>query len=277
MSECFYFKHPLAMKSQITLVALALCILHSCADDIKGSLNSDLRKAIVESSKSGDLDHYIMPESDEFDALPNQDPNNPITHDKVLLGQQLFFETGLAQNPNQKDSYETYSCATCHIPEKGFLPGRIQGIADGGRGFGDNGSFRTIAPTYLEEEVDAQGNRPLTVMNVTFSTNTTWSGAFGANDQNIGTEEHWQGFAEVNHTGFVGLEAQNIEGLHLHRMEINDKVLYEYGYAELFDKAFEDISLSERYTAITASFAISAYLRTILTNRTPISRFLKRR
>jgi cytochrome c peroxidase len=78
----------------------------------------------------------------------------------------------LAQNPNQKDSYETYSCATCHIPEKGFLPGRIQGIADGGRGFGDNGSFRTIAPTYLEEEVDAQGNRPLTVMNVTFSTNT---------------------------------------------------------------------------------------------------------
>jgi len=61
-----------------------------------------------------------MPESDEFDALPNQDPNNPITHDKVLLGQQLFFETGLAQNPNQKDSYETYSCATCHIPEKDF-------------------------------------------------------------------------------------------------------------------------------------------------------------
>jgi len=263
------------MKTQFTLVALALIGLSSCVDDIKGSLDSNLRKAIVESSKTGSIDHYIMPDSRDFNELPNQEPKNPITEEKVILGQQLFFETGLAQKPNNKDSYETYSCSSCHIPKKGFLPGRIQGIADGGRGFGDNGNFRTIAPTYLESDIDAQGNRPLTVMNVTYMTNTSWSGTFGANDQNIGTEQHWTDGAEVNNTGFVGLEAQNIEGLHVHRMEINNKVLYEYGYAELFDKAFHDIPESERYNATTASFAISAYLRTILTNQNPFQDFLK--
>ena len=263
------------MKTQFTLFALALLVLISCADDIKGTLNSELRKAVVESSITGKIDHYILPESRDFDELPNQEPRNPITQEKVELGQLLFFETGLAQNPNNKDSYESYSCATCHVPSKGFLPGRIQGIADGGRGFGDNGSYRVISPSYLETEVDAQGNRPLTVMNSTFTTNTTWSGAFGANDQNEGTQAYWNGITEVNHTGLVGLEAQNIEGLHLHRMEVNEKVLKEYGYEELFDRAFGDIPVSDRYTPMTASFAISAYLRTILTNETPFQEFLK--
>jgi cytochrome c peroxidase len=151
----------------------------------------------------------------------------------------------------------------------------MQGIADGGMGFGDNGSFRVVAPTYLESEIDAQGNRPMTVMNVTYMTNTLWSGTFGANDKNVGTEDSWHGLAEVNHTGYAGLEAQNIEGFDLHRLAINDKVLYEFGYAELFDKAFPDIPKSERYSPETASFAMGAYLRTILTNEAPFQEYLK--
>ena len=249
--------------------------MYSCIRESRGTLDDELRTAVVEASPTGNIDYFIMPESDEYDKLPNQDPNNPITKEKVELGKLLFFETGIAQNPAYIESLESYSCATCHVPNRGFLPGRLQGIADGGIGFGDNGSFRSISPNYEESEVDAQGNRPLTVMNVTYMTNTTWSGTFGANDNNIGTEEHWTGLAEVNHTGFVGLEAQNIEGMHLHRMEINDKILYDYGYAELFDAAFPEMSEEERYSEMGASFALSAYLRTILTNETPFQDFLK--
>jgi cytochrome c peroxidase len=68
------------------------------------------------------LDYFIMPSSNDFVNLPNQDPHNPITAEKVELGQMLFFETGLAQTPLKEDSYETYSCSSCHIPSKGFLP-----------------------------------------------------------------------------------------------------------------------------------------------------------
>ena len=115
----------------------------------------------------------------------------------------------------------------------------------------------------------------MTVMNVAYMTNTLWSGSFGANDKNVGTESSWTGLTEVNFTGFYGLEAQNIEGFHLHRLDINETVMDEYGYRALFDKAFSDYSLEERYSPETASFAISAFLRTILTYDAPFQEYLK--
>ena len=262
-------------KRQFTCIFIISFLLLSCIRDNKDSLDNQLLQAVSRSSKTGRFDFFVMPESKDFDKLPNQDPHNPITLDKVELGQKLFFETGLAQVPLKDESYETYSCSSCHVPNRGFLPGRIQGIADGGLGFGENGSYRTMRPTYVESEIDAQGVRPMTVMNVTYVTNTLWSGTFGANDQNEGTQESWTGLAEVNHTGYAGLEAQNIEGFDLHRLAINDRVLYDYGYDELFDEAFPDVSQSDRYTPETASFAIGAYLRTILTNQTPFQEFLR--
>ena len=263
------------MIKKLFAILVVIFLILSCASDSKDSLETELLEAVTQSSKTGKVDFFIMPESTNFSKLPNQDPNNPITREKAILGQKLFFETGLAQSPLRDESYETYSCSSCHVPNKGFLPGRIQGIADGGQGFGEDGRYRTMRPTYIESEIDAQGNRPLTVMNVTYVTNTLWSGTFGANDRNVGTEESWTGLAEVNHTGYAGLEAQNIEGFDLHRLAINEKVLYDFGYAELFDKAFADVPKSERYTPVTASFAIGAYLRTILTNEAPFQQFLK--
>ena len=79
----------------------------------------------------------------------------------------------------------------------------------------------------------------------------------------------------MNHTGYAGLEAQNIEGFDLHRLDINDRVLYDFGYVNLFDQAFPDIPKEERYTPETASFAMSAFLRSILTNRAPFQEYLK--
>ncbi len=262
------------MKRIIFVTAL-LIIVGACSKNEELDLDTELKTLLASKAITGDSDYFIMPESHEYDKLPNQDPANVITKEKIELGKLLFFETGLAQNPEKDAGYETYSCASCHIPSEGFLPGRIQGIADGGAGFGEFGEYRIVMDEYQESEIDAQGNRPLTVMNVTYVTNTLWSGLFGANDLNEGTEEKWVGLSEVNHTGFVGLEAQNIEGFDLHRLEINDKVLYEYGYADLFDKAFPFTAKSKRYSPRTASFAMGAYLRSILTNEAPFQSYLK--
>ena len=261
----------------ILLSLIVLVLISSCTKDTLPEITLDhqLQDLIASRSKTGNMNYFIMPESNEYSQLPNQDPRNPITQEKIDLGQLLFFETGLAQNPLNDLCYETYSCSSCHIPSEGFLPGRFQGIADGGIGFGHHGEDRDIMDEYLESEIDAQGNRPMTVMNVTYVTNTLWSGLFGANDLNEGTEHMWDGLAEVNHTGYHGLEAQNIEGFDLHRLEINDKVLYEYGYKHLFDRAFPHTPSHERYTPETASFAMGAFLRSILTNRAPFQDYLK--
>ena len=264
----------MSLKTFLQLVACATLVV-SCNKDNIGVSDDNLLALIAEKSRSGSADYFIMPASGDYAALPNQEPTNPITDEKVQLGKLLFFETGLAQDAKTEESKETFSCATCHVPESGFLPGRIQGVADGAIGFGDQGNNRVTLSTYAETDLDAQGIRPLTVMNVTYMTNTLWSGTFGANDRNVGTEDVWEGVSEINHTGLAGVEAQNIEGLHLHRMALTDKVLTEYGYAARFDEAFPDIAVEDRYSVTTASFAIAAYLRTILTSEAPFQRYLK--
>ena len=264
------------MNFRISALVLAIIFLTiSCTKDKKSYLDEEVMNSVRESSPNNDAAYYIMPESGDYAALPNQDVNNPITKEKVNLGRLLFFETGLAQHSNNDACYETYSCATCHVPSKGFLPGRFQGIADGASGFGNQGDTRVLVDGYSPFDIDAQGTRPLTVMNATYVTNTLWSGTFGANDKNIGTEDKWIGSAEINHTGLSGLEAQNIENFELHRMAIDEKVLDGFAYRGVFDFAFPDIPKSERYTTTTASFALSAYLRSLLTNEAPFQEFLK--
>jgi len=264
----------MSLKPFLLLAAFAATLM-SCHKDALSGTDDRLLALVAAKSRTGSPDYFVMPASGDYAALPNQDPSNLITEEKVQLGKLLFFETGLAQHANTSEGNETFSCATCHVPESGFLPGRIQGIADGAIGFGIGGDSRATLSSYAEETLDAQGVRPLTVMNVTYMTNTLWSGTFGAGDQNVGTEDSWTGAAAVNQTGLAGIEAQNIEGLELHRMDINDKVLNEYGYAARFDEAFPEVPLAERYSKTTASFALAAYLRTLLTNEAPFQRYLK--
>lgn len=265
------------MINKLILLALITVTVYSCVpvEPLDDSLDATLLNYLAQNAPTGNYDYYIMPASNDFDKLPNQDPHNPITQAKIDLGKLLFHETGLAQDSKLDACYETYSCSSCHIATKGFLPGRFQGIADGAEGFGYQGSNRRVVEGYTQYDLDAQGNRPMTVMNVTYMTNTLWSGLFGANDLNVGTKAAWTGLAEVNHTGYFGLEAQNIEGFKLHRLAINDRVLNEFGYAKLFDKAFPEMAKVVRYSPVTASFAMSAYLRSILTNRAPFQDYLK--
>ena len=153
----------------------------------------------------------------------------------------------------------------------------MQGIADGGIGFGQNGEFREVNPEYNENEIDAQGARPLSLLNVAFVTNTFWNGQFGAGEINEGTEDRWndEDRTSINELGMSGIECQNVEGLDVHRMNMTRELADELGYTVLFDLAFPDVKSSERYTLYTASLAISAYIRTLLPNKAPFQEWLK--
>jgi len=250
-------------------------LMFACTQDrLENPIDAQLEQALNAASDNKGLGYYTLPDAEDLAAIP-QDPANPLTPEKVQLGKMLFFETGLALEPSQELGKGTWSCASCHIPSAGFMPGRMQGIADGGVGFGKNGEGRLKYPSYEDTEIDAQGARPLSMLNVAYVTNSSWSGQFGAHGVNEGTEYAWEGVRHVNHLGYSGLESQNIEGLDLHRMVVNKEVMDEFGYTEYFDKAFSDFPEEERYSKVTTSFALSAYLRTLLTTDSPWQQYLK--
>jgi len=237
--------------------AATLLLLYACSsDELSAPVEFDLKQTLNSASPTGSYDAYILPDGSDLSAIP-QDPKNPLTREKIELGKMLFYETGLALDPMHEEGKETYSCSSCHVPECGYMPGRAQGIADGGRGFGTLGDERWKNPIYADTELDVQGARPLSLMNVAYTTNTSWSGQFGGNDANIGTEHLWDGtVAEVNHLGYFG-------------------VTDDLGYTPLFDAAFPDFQGDERYSDVTSSLAISAYLRSMVTNEAPFQQWLK--
>jgi cytochrome c peroxidase len=241
------------------------------------SLDIELKQRVEHVSPTGELSHFILPESTEFDKIPQDFKSNPLTTEKVLLGKMLFFETAIAQAPMRESGRGTYSCGTCHIPSAGFRPGRFQGVADGGMGFGDNGEYRVVNPEYNEPDIDAQGARPLTVLNVAYVTNTFWNGQFGGGYVNAGTEALWNeadGTAN-NALGLEAIEAQNIEGLEVHRMEMSRELADEYGYKLLFDLAFPDVPEATRYSKYNTAMALSAYIRSLTTHKAPFQDWLR--
>lgn len=267
------------MKKSFTiflLIAITGYFL-SCTHDAEFNFDRLLEEELNNHSVTGSYQGYIMPEGDDFSQLPNQDPKNPVTQAKVELGRMLFFETGIGLENKYAPSKSAYSCSSCHVPSRGFTAGRFQGIADGALGFGTAGELRSKNPIYSGDEVDAQGARPLPTINLTYITNALWAGSFGSFDVNVGTESVWHQdtLIEMNFKGLKGLEANNARALAVHRQVINKAVTDSLGYTAMFDAAFPEIPVNERYTRITASFAIAAYFRTILTNRAPFQQWLK--
>ncbi len=259
-----------------SLFSLAI-FYFGCTHEYVADLDLLLKESLNSNSKTGSYVAYIMPSSSDFASLPHQDPKNPVTQAKVELGKLLFFETGFALEAKYPVSKETYSCSSCHIPERSFTAGRFQGIADGAIGFGVSGEARKKNPLYKGSEVDAQGARPLPVINTTYITNALWAGSFGSFNVNTGTESVWHQdtLIEINFKGLMGLEANNARALAVHRQVINQNVTDSLGYTAMFDAAFPEIPENERYTRLTGSFAIAAYFRTILTNKAPFQNWLK--
>ncbi len=249
----------------------------SCVHDPEFKFDQLLEDQLNKRSVTGTYQGYIMPEGDDLSLLPNQDPKNPVTQAKVELGRMLFFETGLALENKYAGSHAAYSCSSCHVPSRAFTAGRFQGIADGAVGFGESGELRSKNPVYSGEEVDAQGARPLPVINLTYITNALWAGSFGSFHVNEGTESVWHQdtLLEINFKGLEGLEANNARALAVHRQVVNKAVTDSLGYTAMFDAAFPEIPVNERYNRQTASFALAAYFRTILTNRAPFQKWLK--
>jgi len=252
-------------------------IVHSCTDvTIPGSneLDYELVDAIKAKSPDGTLEFYVLPDENDLANIP-QDPKNPLSPVKVELGKQLFYDTGIAVDAVKSSGMGTYSCATCHIPEAGFRPGTFQGVADGGIGFGIKGENRLRSQDYEEADLDVQSARALSLLNVAFVKNTFWNGQFGANDANEGTEHLWDEDTHVNELGFAAIESQNMEGVVAHRMDMTPDMAQEFGYKDMFDEAFPEIIEENRYTQFTLSLALSAYIRTLMSNEAPFQVWLR--
>ena len=255
------------MNIRFTPFVLLVLFASSCTQDKMPTLielDMELRNLVSEASPTKDLNYYILPTGSDLSVYPQDEVFNPLTPEKVELGKLLYFETGLAQDALKPEGMGTYSCSTCHIAEAGFKSGNFQGVADGGIGFGINGTSRLRNLEYEEEEMDVQAARVLTMVNVGFVENTSWNGSFGATGVNVGTEEVWAESENTarNSMGMQGLETQNIDGILVHRLSYTPEVIDSLGYKDLFDLAFSDVDESERYTPLTGSLALSCLLYT---------------
>ncbi len=234
-------------------------------------IDTALKQMVRNAAEDNTLEYWILPESDDYESIP-QDPKNPLNQEKIELGKLLFFETAFGTEAADVESIATYSCATCHLPSAGFRPGSAQGIADGGVGFGTN---RVKNTSYDEVDMDVQGARPLSLLNVAFVENTMWNGSFGSFGVNEGTEHLWVDKLGLNNLGTQGMESQNIDGIETHKMHYDLEAIETNGYKDLFDQAFPDFPIENRYSDTTASFALSAYLRTLFPNKAPFQDWLK--
>lgn len=259
------------MRHIIILATVYALILSSCSHDAPNNLDYELHKVI------GNTSQYMLPASTDYANIP-QSPSNPITKEKVALGNMLFFEPAFANEAKYPAGLGTYTCSTCHVVEAGFRPGRMQGIADGANGYGQIGERRHKMSIYADNEVDAQGARPLSVLNVAFVENTMWNGSFGHTGPNATTRSAWgisDVFTKLNELELGALEGQNIAGLEVHRMMYTKEIIEKNKYKAMFDAAFPDMPEEERYSRKGASFAISAYLRSLMTDEAPFQQWLK--
>ncbi|MFK5971829.1 MAG: cytochrome c peroxidase [Flavobacteriaceae bacterium] len=262
------------------LFFLGLCaiVFNSCSKDIDlielPESSSELEHKIID--LYGSLEALKLPESDDYFDIPG-DPKNVLTFEKVRLGKFLFHETGLALNPNQDIGKNTYSCASCHHAKAGFQSGMIQGIGEGGIGFGTAGETRTMSPEYSEDQIDTQPIRSPSILNTAYQKVMLWNGQFGAVGPNTGTEINWTADTpkETNTLGFEGLETQAIAGLSVHRLAIDAAFIENTGYKEMFDTAFANVQEQDRYSKLNAGLAIAAFERTVLANGAPFQQWLK--
>ena len=263
----------------VFIPVLAL-VLGACSstepDDPNAALNAELENTLIKAADGKGLAFFTMPASNNYAAIP-QDPKNPITDEKVVLGKLLFHETALTVRPKFQGNVTQGSCASCHHAAAGFQAGVAQGIGTGGSGFGLRGELRTKDPLCSVEDMDIQPIRSPSAMNGAWQQNLLWNGQFGATGINLGTEAFWTPGTpkEQNNLGFEGLETQAIAGQNVHRMDIaNSAIPSHETYQQLFAAAYPNLPEGERITDLNAGLAIAAYERTLLSNQAPFQRWL---
>ncbi|MBL8068382.1 MAG: cytochrome-c peroxidase [Armatimonadetes bacterium] len=224
----------------------------------------------------GGVAGLTMPDPSDLPAIP-QDPNNPLTAEKVALGRLLYHETALLTNPIKPQGLGSASCASCHNAQGGFSAGRFQGLGEGGRGFGFSGEARHEDPAYAPTEVDSQPVKSPSTLNSAYQPNLHWNGELGSGGLNAGTQGQWMPGTptELNNLGYQGVETQAIAALRIHRMGFGKPLSDSLGYTALFDAAFPTVPPIDRYSDLTVGLALAAYERTLLATRSPWQRWLR--
>lgn len=245
-----------------------------------------LTSRIKEASKGVGVEAFILPASDDWENIPH-DPNNPLSAEKVLLGQMLYHETAIATEGVNGARNGTWSCASCHHADAGFKAGIAQGIGEGGEGFGAKGAQRTLAAQFDKKASnpafvpDVQPFASPAILNTAYQDVMLWNGQFGNAVNGIinnGIAVEVLATPDTpkaeNSRNLSGIEIQAIAGTAVHRLKTSDNSILQTNalYIAMFDAAFpngsEDVTQD-------AGKAIAAFERTILANEAPFQSWLK--
>jgi cytochrome c peroxidase len=268
------------MNLSKVLLPIVAVLLFACESDeytnAPTSLDKDLKLLLESRSQDEGLSFFTLPNETDYASIP-QDPLNPITAEKVKLGQLLVHETATGGNPKMPDNKHMYACASCHPAASGFSAGIRQGIGEGGIGFGIAGEGRVAMDkgSMPRDSIDVQPIKPPTLLNVAYQEVALWNGALGAQGINAPYVQQNADVVPENLLGFQGLETQAMAGQKLHRLKIDAEFAEEFGYKSYFDAAFPSSPIEERYSSVNGALAIAAFNRTILTNQAPWQLWLR--
>ncbi len=234
-------------------------------------LSSQLKQLIkVTSPGNQGLDYFILPDSSELAKIP-ADPQNPLTPEKISLGQLLFHETALTINSFNPKNWQEGSCATCHFAQAGFRSNLPLALGVGGLGWNKS---RHPDPEIAYTEVDRQKILTPSVLNSAYQDVMLWDGRAGTLGLNA-KEDLIKEF-DVNRYNLHGLEAQAIDAITIHRMG-TPAIATIPEYQKLFAKAFPDRPYvgADLEDIKKAGLAIAAYERTLMANQAPFQKWLK--
>lgn len=254
--------------------------------DVSENLEAQLRQEIVNASNGDGLSWAILPNSDNLQSIP-QDTLNPLTYQKIQLGQFLFHDTAIATKGQSGES-TTWSCASCHHAAAGFKSGIPQGIGEGGVGFGSDGESRRLATDFDAMAENNASNKPdiqplasPSILNSAYQDVMLWNGQFGNSSSsaiNQGIPNHLLATPDTpkkeNLRALSGLETQAIAGLDVHRLAVTDNSVLQtnISYQQMFNAAFPSGSIDVH---MDAGKAIAAYERTVLANMAPFQQWLR--
>ena len=240
---------------------------------------SGLVSKMETASPTKSIDFYLLPDSDDFDNIP-QDPLNPLTQAKVDVGKFIYHDPAFATE-GVALRMKTWSCASCHHARAGFKSGLIQGMGEGGEGFGVKGETRAWHdPDIGTQDADVQPVTSPAVLNLAYQDVMLWNGALGNASNgiiNVGIDPDrlmTEGTPkEANREGLSGIETQAIAGTGVHRILGFPPELEETDYYQMLLDAFPEFSRDELGKSSTR--AIAAFERTILSNKSPFQMWLR--
>ena len=249
----------------------------------KELLEESLKASLNAQSGGLGLNAFILPDSDDFDAIP-QDPQNPLSKEKVTLGQMFFHDSRFALN-GFSDQAPSWSCSTCHTVANGFKPGILQGIGEGGEGVGEQRRLRfgfdPLADDTAANRPDMQPIAVPSMLNVAFQEVVLWNGQLG-NASNGLINNHLnqdvlapeQLPSSVNRHQLAGIESQAIAGQEVHRLRFtNDSPLQNLSeYRSLWNAAYPGGSSD---IAVDVAKAIASFERTVFANKAPFQQWLR--